>query len=399
MATKNLTKSSVEALTYDPNGPSRQILWDCKRRGFGCRVTPEGGKSYVILYRASGRQRLMSLGPVADFKGVEDARSKAEALLLGLRHDGLDPMAARERMAEAQSMCDLWTVYEREHLAHCSANTRRAVKSAWKVHIEPVIGALKPGQITRADVIRLHDRATGRGGDCVANRAVQRLRAMLSWLHDRAERQFPANWRNPGVGVKLHREDPRTHILDAAQMRALLAALEGDEHLWVRAYIALLMLTGARKEEIRRLRWDATDLDRGTAHLGKTKNGKPFELPLSPQAIAILRTLPTIAGNPYVFPQVRATPKQSGPQPMIEPRRAYKAALKRAGLPTSTTFHDLRRSYGTLAALQGATAEQIARALNNTSSIAARVYIQLAQDVQRKIAEQNAQALLPGPQA
>ncbi len=399
MAAKNLTKTVVEKATYQAGGPSRQVIWDARLRGFGLRLTPEGGKQYVLLFRANGRQRLMSLGPVQDFKSLDEARAKAEKLLHGLRHEGIDPMAARERLAEAQTMCDLWTVYERDHLATLSGNTKRAVTSAWRVHLEPVVGALKPGQVTKADVIRVHDRATECGGECVANRAVQRLRAMFAWLYDRAEQQFPAGWRNPAVGIKLHRESPRTHILDTGQMRALLAALDGDEHVWTRSYVALLMLTGARKEEIRQLRWDAIDLERGVAHLSQTKNGKPFELPLVPEAVTVLRSIRAVAGNPYVFPQVRATPKQVAPQPMIEPRGAYKAALKRAGLPATTTFHDLRRSYATMAAVRGATAEQIARALNNTSSVAARVYIQLAQDVQRRIAEQNAKALLPGPQA
>jgi integrase len=395
MATKNLTKAAVEALAYNPDGSSRQVLWDARLRGFGCRVTPEGGKSYVILYRANGRQRLMSLGPVQTFKALEEARRKAETLLHGLRHEGLDPMAARERMAKAESMTEGWAVYEREHFATMSASTLRAARSLWRVHLAPVIGALKPGQITRADVIRVHDRASNRGGRIVANRAAQQLRAWLSWLQDRSDRQFPAGWRNPCVGLKLHREHARTHILDTVQMRALLAALEGDEHLWTRAYVAMLMLTGARKEEIRTLRWADVNLERGTATLMRTKNGKRFPLPITPQAVAILRALPVIGTNPYVFPQARPTPKRVGPQPMIEPRRAFKAALKRARLPTETTFHDLRRSYGTLAALQGATAEQVARALNNTPGVAARVYIQLAQDVQRRIAERNAEALIP----
>ncbi len=402
MAAKNLTKTVVEKATYQVGGPSRQVMWDTRLRGFGLRLTPEGGKQYVILYRVGGRQRLMSLGPVQDFKGLEDARDRAEKLLHGLRHEGVDPMAARERLAEAQSMRELWAVYERDHLPALSENSKRGIASTWRVHLEPVVGALKPSQITKADVIRMHDRATKRGGDCVANRAVQRLRAMLGWLYERGEQQFPAGWRNPAVGAKLHRESPRTHVLDTGQMRALLTALDGDEHVWTRSYVALLMLTGARKEEIRQLRWDSIDLERGVAHLSQTKNGKPFDLPLVSDAVTVLRSIPVIAGNPYVFPQVRATPKQSGPQPMIEPRGAYKAALKRAGLPTTTTFHDLRRSYATMAAVRGATAEQIAKALNNTSSVTARVYIQLAQDVQRQIAEQNAQALfpaLPGPQA
>src|SRR5262249_25282601 len=158
MASKNLTKASIEALAYNPAGSSRQVAWDGKVRGFGVRVTPEGGKQFVLLYRVSGRQRLMSLGRVEDFKSLESARDKASDLLHGLRHEGTDPMAARDRMADAQSMADLWRVYEREHLAHLSENSGNAVSSTWRQHIAPVVGSLKPAQVAKADVIRVHDQ-------------------------------------------------------------------------------------------------------------------------------------------------------------------------------------------------------------------------------------------------
>jgi integrase len=401
MATKNLTKATVKAATYRPGGASRQVIWDAKLRGFGCRVTPEGGRSFVILYRANGRQRLMSLGPVQDFKTLDEARTRAGGLLHGLRQDGIDPMAARERMAAAESMDEAWGAYERDHIAKQSANTRRAVRSIWSVHLAPVVASLKPGQVTKADAIRVLDRASERGGPVVANRAVQRLRAMLAWLHDRNDKQFPDNWRNPAVvtrsrggdGLKLHRENPREHILDIEQLRRLLTAL-AQEDPWVRSFVSLLMMTGARKEEIRTLQWDAVDLERGTATLPKTKNGKPFTLSLPPGAVAILRDLPVVSGSPFVFPQHRATPRQNGPQPMIEPRHAYKRALKRAGLPASTTFHDLRRSFATVLAMNGESAEAISRALNNTSTVAAKHYIQLADDVKRRLTDQFAAQLL-----
>jgi len=213
MASKNLTKASIESLAYNPDGLSRQVLWDGKVRGFGVRVTPEGGKQYVLLYRVSGRQRLMSLGRVEDFKTLEMARDKASDLLHGLRHDGIDPMAARERMADAESMAQLWSVYEREHLAHLAKNSRKAISSAWRQHVAPVVGSLKPAQVTKADAIRLHDQATAKGGKVIANRAVARLRAMLTWLYERNERQLPVGWRNPALGMAPPREpahrDPR----------------------------------------------------------------------------------------------------------------------------------------------------------------------------------------------
>lgn len=394
MATKNLTKAAVEAASYRAGGPSRQVTWDAKVRGFGLRLTPEGGKQYVLLYRASGRQRLMSLGRVADFQSLDAARAKAETLLHGLRHDGIDPMAARERMAEAQSVRELWSTYKDHHLARMSENTRRAVVSAWTVHIEPIVGALKPGQVTRPDVVRVHDRATERGGKVIANRCVQRLRAMLTWLHDRNERQFPDGWRNPCSGLKLHRENPRTAILDLEQQRALVGELASETCPWTRTYLQMLLLTGCRANELLRLRWADVDYAHNTALIRARKNGHDLLLPLPPVAIELLRTLPVVEGTELVFPSPRRPGK---PLTTNAIRRRYEDALVRAKLP-HRTLHDLRRSVGTNLARTGASTKQVASLLGNTAEVTARIYVQLASDDLRRLSEQNATALLPAPQ-
>jgi integrase len=394
MATQNLTKPAIAALEYKASGPSRQILWDRKVRGFGIRVTPEGGKQYVLLYRVSGRQRLMSLGRVDDFKSLDLARDRAADLLHGLRHDGIDPMAARERMQDADSMADLWAVYAREHLARTSVHTRANAASMWKLHIEPVVGKLKPGQVMKADAIRLHDTVTAKGGKVIANRCVARLRAVLSWLFERNERQFPTGWRNPAVGLKLHRENPRTEILDLAQQHALVAALAEEPDPWVRAYVQLLLLTGCRANELARLAWADVDYERATALIRTRKNGRDLVVPLPQAALQLLRALPVIEGNAYVF----ASPRRNAPLTMNSIRPKYNAALKRAGIGHKT-LHDLRRSVGTNHARAGASTKLIAGLLGNTAEVTARVYVQLATDDLRRLSEANAQNLLPAAQS
>ncbi len=390
MARKNLTKAAVESLAYRAKGPSRQVLWDVKVRGFGVRVTPEGGKQYIILYRASGRQRLMSLGPIDHFPTLDAARTRAGDLLNGLRKDGTDPMAQRESMADAESMRDLWEEYTREHISQLSKNSQKSMASAWTAHIEEVVGNLSPGQVTKADVIRLHDRATKHGGKIIANRCVQRLRGALQWLFERNERQFPANWRNPAIGLKLHKELPRTAILDLDEQRSLLVALGDESDPWMRAYIQILLLTGLRSIELASLKWSAVELEKGTALISKRKNEVPLLVPLAPVVIELLRALPVVANNEYVFPSQRG----DGHLTTNGIRHKYNAALKRAGLP-HRTFHDLRRSYGTNHARVGVSTKLIASLLGNTAEVTARVYTQIAANDLRRLTEANAANLLP----
>ena len=56
--------------------------------------------------------------------------------------------------------------------------------------------------------------------------------------------------------------------------------------------VRLLILTGQRRQEIGALRWDEIDFDKAVITLppSRTKNNRQHELPLSPQASAVLKS-------------------------------------------------------------------------------------------------------------
>lgn len=367
----SLTDAAIAKLQYRGRGGARQVTWDRKLIGFGVRCTPAGGKQFVLSYRFNGRSRLMSLGAVEHFRTVQEAARKAETLLHELRHQGLDPMASREQLAAAATFEDLWKLYHADRLEHGNANSRRTITSVMNCHVLPRVGRLKPAQITPADVVRLHDHAS-KSGKVVANRAVERLADVLSWAQRRYPTSFPDPWRSPCAGLRKHKEHARKHALSAAQLAALGEALEAERSPYIRVFILLMMLTGARKSELLALRWRSIDLEAGTAVLRKTKNGDDVVQRLSPLAVRLLRQLPVVAGSPFVFPGTKPG------QHMVDSRVRYKEALARAGLPLETTFHDLRRSYGTNLARLGYSAEAIAAALHNSTNVAARVYVSIA---------------------
>ena len=248
---------------------------------------------------------------------------------------------------------------------------------------------MKPAQITKGDIVRLHDHVTKAGGPVIANRCVERLSGLLNWSRERSERDFPTGWTNPCQGVKKHQEFARKHVLNAEQLRALILALEEEPNVHVRAYVVLIILTGARQGELRRLRWPDVNLPAATALIGKSKNGEDLTLRLPPTAVGILRALPVIEGSEFVFPGRPVF------QPMTEPRTAYKAALRRAGLAHRTTFHDLRRSFGTHLAMLGYSEVAIAASLNNTTAVAAKHYINIAGSLVRDATLKHEQALVP----
>lgn len=383
----SLTDAAIAALKYRRDDGARQVTWDRKLVGFGVRCTPAGGKQYVLSYRFNRRSRLMSLGQIEHFRGVQEAGQRAERLLHDLRHKGIDPMASRELLAESATLRELWDLFYAARLENGNANSRRSFSSVMKRHVLPRLGHLRPAQITTADVVRMHDAAT-HSGKVVANRSVERLWDVMAWALRRFPGSFPQPWTGPCAGVQKHREHARKHVLTAAQLAALAKSLEAERSPYIRTFILLAMLTGARKSELLSLRWANVDLEAGRAVLRKTKAGADVVQPLSPRAVQALRQLPIVAGSPFVFPGIKDG------QCMADPRARYKAALARAQLPPETTIHDLRRSYGTNLARLGYTAEAIAAALHNSTDVAARVYVSIAAEVVDEMTRAHDRTLL-----
>jgi integrase len=121
----------------------------------------------------------------------------------------------------------------------------------------------------------------------------------------------------------------------------LLAVWRGAEQLGFPFGIAvqLLILTGARREEIGQLKWseiaDNTISLRGT----RTKNGEPHDIPLSAPALALLEDVPRIGNSDYIFTTNGKTP--------ISGWSHAKSELDKIASVTDWRIHDLRRVVAT----------------------------------------------------
>ena len=82
----------------------------------------------------------------------------------------------------------------------------------------------------------------------------------------------------------------------------LLAALDADDNKLAANAIKLLLLTGARRNEITHAKWDYIDWQRRTLLVPLAKSGKPRTIALNGASISLLKSLPRINGNQYIFP-------------------------------------------------------------------------------------------------
>ncbi len=154
---------------------------------------------------------------------------------------------------------------------------------------------------------------------------------MFTWAIKR--RIAPKGWVHPCRSIERQPEhNEKTRFLSDDELDRVLAACKASS--WPRLYLLVLaaITTGARKGELLGLRWGDIDLDRATAHVGRSKNGDPKVLPLVPAVVAELRRF---EGKPaaLVFPSPRRPD-----QPFAFEIRWHEA-LKAAKVKNAT-FHD-----------------------------------------------------------
>jgi integrase len=335
MVTKRLTKRVVESLAP---GSDRYVVWDSELKGFGVRVTPQGRKTYLVRYRTTGgadrRLTLTTHGVMT----TEEAREQARLALADAAMGG-DPQGAKAERRAEMTMKELCALYMAEGTATKKETTLRIDRIRIDRHINPRLGNRKVTDITRGDIQRLmidvgngHIRGEAtphtRGGKGAAARAVGLLGGIFTFAQERGFVEA-----NPVRGLKRYKDNRRERLLSAAELGKLGDVLSGQEkdgsdprHV---AIIRLLLLTGARKNEIARLRWSEVDLEKGLLRLKDSKTG-PKVIRLGIAAASLLARLPK-AHATWVFPD-----------------------RKHADRPTSNLdwawvrIHDLRHSFASM---------------------------------------------------
>jgi integrase len=322
------------------------LLWDRAVRGFGCRVTAAGAKSFVLDYRASGRQRRYTLGSWPDWS-VAAARNEAMRLKRAI-DQGRDPMAERYHARHAPTVASLCDRYLAEHVeVHNKANTANEVRRMITKVVKPKIGQLKVETVKHADIERLHRDL--RGTPRQANLVV----AMLSKMMNLAEhwQLRPLN-SNPCKHLRRYPENARDKYASPDELERIGAALrelevDGKINPADAACIRFLALVGCRLSEAVTLDLRDVDFRAGSWALPDAKAGRRTVI-LGVPALALLADLGRTEG--YAFVRSSGRPVSWH---MIE--YAWSKIRTRAGI-AGLRLHDLRHTVGTYAGASGASA-------------------------------------------
>jgi integrase len=172
-----------------------------------------------------------------------------------------------------------------------------------------------------------------RGGAGMAWRTTAVLSAMLTWSVGRGLRAD-----NPAAGV-LNKLAKRERFLTDEELARLGEALAELQKQGVntasRAIVRLLLLTGARKDEIAGAKWDYVDFQRGVLLLPDSKTGAKA-VPLAAPALEVLSKLPRDDSSPWVFPAARGEGHHVG-VPKVWRKLRKMVGLKAAWISPTTS--------------------------------------------------------------
>ena len=312
-----------------PGSKSRKIF---DGRGLYLEVTPRGGKYWRLKYRFGGKEKRLSLGVYPDVP-LKEARRRCEDSRRLLAQE-IDPSEHRQALkaAKQQQVSNSFEAVAREWFSKLAPNWADSHSSRIISQLErdvfPWIGGKPVATVSAPQLLAVARRVEERGALDTAHRVLQNCGQVFRYA------VATGRAKHDPCGVLKGALPPVkgghfAALTDPKQVGPLLRVLDGYEGSFiVRCALRLAPLVFVRPGELRRAEWKGIDLDAAEWRFTVSKTGTLHLVPLSSQAVEILRELYPLTGHGrYVFPNGR-TPK--GDRPMSE--NAILAALRRLGI-------------------------------------------------------------------
>lgn len=359
MPKTKLTSLSVGKLPIPPKG--QVDYFDTAMPSFGVRLSLSGSRTYFVMTRVHGKVVRLTIGRAKvqeDDIGftLKEARSKAGELV-DIASKGIDPRQLQKIAKEKKN--------------EEAKKTFKAVAEKFiKRHVEPRLAPSTKREydrtlfgkdvrawqsrpidsITKSDIRALLDKMVNRGSAGGANNRLSYLRKFFNWCAEEDYVEHPPTDRIRPPGPKNVGE----RVLTEEECKLVWAAFEAEGGTFGDLF-KLLLLTGQRRSEVGGMTWDELknlDGENPTWEIPshRTKNKRPHIVPLSSQAVSIIKSRPIFGDEGLLFTNTGDTPVSGYGK--IKKRVDDYIAEKREGAILSPmpswVLHDLRRTMVTM---------------------------------------------------
>jgi len=315
--------------------------------GLYLEVSPSGGKWWRLKYRFNGKENRISLGvyPETTLRAARERRDTERKLL----SEGIDPSKSRktEKSVQANRAANSFEQVAREWFAKFSpswapAHAARKIR-LFERDIFPWIGQQPIAEITAPELLSVLHRIEKRGVSETERRALVSCGQVFRYAvaSGRAERDPSGDLRGALPPVK---GEHFAAITAPDSLATILRAFEGyNGTLPVRCALRLMPLLFVRPGELRKAEWSQIDLDAAEWRYMVTKTQTEHIVPLSRQAVAILRELYPLTGNGhFVFPSARSNTRPMSDNAILAAMRTMEIAKE------VTTAHGFRATARTI---------------------------------------------------
>ena len=312
-------------------------------------VSPGGSCGWRLKYRFNGKEKLLSMGvyPTVSLREARQRKDAARELLARK----IDPSQERAATRAAQAVTFRAVATEWLEKQSWAAKTRQKAEWTFRDLIFPDLGDRPVSEIDAPQILSCLRRIEARGKHETAHRTRQRISQVFQYAIATGRAKIDPTPR--GQALAPLKVTNRAAITDPQQVGGLLRALaDYAGEATTAAALRLAPLVFLRPGELRNARWDEFNLD-GAEPLWRIpkermKMTREHVVPLSRQAVAILRDLHALTGNGrLVFPGLR-----SRDRPISD--NTLNAALRRLGYSSEEmTAHGFRAMASTLLNEQG----------------------------------------------
>lgn len=285
------TQLKIDSLSIPEHG-KRAYYKDEKEAGLILDVRSSGSKSFYLYKKINGRPERILLGQYPDMK-IPEARAKA-AVLKGQIAKGINPQEEKRKIRQEITFGDLFNQYMERY--------SKLQKRSWMYDEREVNKFLshwlkrKVSSIKKYEVQRLHEDIRRNNGLYQANRILERVRGIYN-----KGIEWGLECENPATGIKKFKEQARDRFIQPNELPLIFAALEQDENQTTKDYFYIALMTGARKTNILKMRWEQISWETAQWRIPDTKNGEPVIVPLIEQALQILERRKAKSKSRWVF--------------------------------------------------------------------------------------------------